>query len=101
MPANPKYLTKSRMQRFAKISAGLLGGYLIAALLHISLALWLPDPKMVLITSVYSIYLVWVLCLIIPFLLKNGWMAWAIYLGIILVLAVTVYFGKSLQPLTA
>ena len=39
MPANKKYLTKSTSQRFAKISAGLDGGYMVTESRHIALCL--------------------------------------------------------------
>ncbi len=98
MPANPKYLTKSSWQKFAKISAGILGGYIISALLHMVLALILPWHKEVLITSVITIYVLWVGLLIVPFLFKNGWKVWAIYLGIIAFLGVCYYFANQQNP---
>ena len=95
MPANKKYLTMSSWQRFAKISAGIVGGYIISALLHIALAYWLPNPEIVLITSVYTLYILWVAIIILSFLAKNGWKLWALYLAIIIVLSVLIYFGKA------
>ncbi len=99
MPANKKYLTTSSWQRFAKISAGIVGGYIISALLHIALAYWLPNPEMVLITSVYTLYILWVAIIIMSFLAKNGWKLWALYLAIIIVLSVLIYFGKAYNPI--
>ncbi|PVW15590.1 hypothetical protein [Marixanthomonas spongiae] len=98
MPANKKYLTTSSWQRFAKISAGIVGGYIISALLHIALAFWLPNPKMVLITSVYTLYMLWVAIIILSFLAKNGWKLWALYVAIILVFSVLIHFGKLYNP---
>ncbi|HBY67104.1 MAG TPA: hypothetical protein DEG69_04655 [Flavobacteriaceae bacterium] len=99
MPANKKHLTMSSWQRFAKISAGIVGGYIISALLHIALAYWLPNPEMVLITSVYTLYILWVATIIMSFLAKNGWKLWALYLAIIIVLSVLIYFGKLYNPI--
>lgn len=99
MPANKKYLTTSSWQRFAKISAGIVGGYIISALLHIALAYWLPNPEMVLITSIYTLYIVWAAIIIMSFLAKNGWKLWAFYLAIIIVLSVLIYFGKTYNPI--
>jgi len=99
MPANKKYLTMSSWQRFAKISAGIVGGYIISALLHIALAYWLPNPEIVLITSVYTLYILWVAIIILSFLAKNGWKLWALYLAIIIVLSVLIYFGKAYNPI--
>ena len=95
MPANPKYLTKSPWQQFAKISAGILGGYLITVLFHINLPLWLPAPREVLISGVYTIFLMWCAMLIVPFLFKNGWKAWLLYIILIVILSLTYYFGNQ------
>ena len=40
MPANKKYLTPSPWQRFAKISAAILGGLIVALMFHLALASW-------------------------------------------------------------
>lgn len=98
MPANPKHLTKSPWQQFAKISAGILGGYIISALLHMCLPLWLPNAKAVLITSIFTLFIVWCALLIIPFLFKNGWKAWLLYVGIIVVLFTIYYLGNQNNP---
>ncbi len=95
MPANPKHLTKSTWQQFAKISSGLLGGYIISSLFHMSLALWLPYSKEVLITAIYTHYIVWCGLLIVPFLFKNGWKAWALYAAVIVLVYVIYYFGNQ------
>jgi len=98
MPANRKYLHKSSWQQFAKISAGILGGYPISALFHMCLSLWLPNPKEVLITSIFTLFIVWCVFLILPFLFKNGWKAWGVYLLLILVLFGIYYLGNQNNP---
>ncbi|MCL6219217.1 hypothetical protein [Zunongwangia pacifica] len=99
MPANKKYLTTSFHQKFAKLTAGIIGGYSISALVHLLLGFWLPDHKIVFITSVFSLFLLWMLLVIIPYLYKNGWKVWGIYLSIIILLYVGVYFGKLYHPI--
>jgi hypothetical protein len=98
MPANTKYLTTSSWQKGAKISAGIIGGYIITALLHLSLALWLPYGKEILITSIYTVFLVWGALLIIPFLFKNGWKIWGLYILISILLYTIYFFGKQQNP---
>lgn len=98
MPANPKYLNKSPWHQFAKIFSGIIGGYIISALLHMCLPLWLPYPKEVLITSIFTLFIVWGALLIIPFLFKNGWKALGLYISIIIVLYVLYYFGNKQNP---
>ncbi|CAL2103920.1 conserved membrane protein of unknown function [Tenacibaculum sp. 190130A14a] len=98
MPANPKHLSKSPSQQFAKISAGIIGGYIVTALFHMCLALWLPNPKEVLITSIYTTFILWCTLLIIPFLFKNGWKAWGLYIAISIVLFGFYYLGNQQNP---
>ena len=97
MPANKKYLS-TPWQQFAKLTAGLIGGYIISALLCMCLALWLPNPKKVLITSIYLLFIFWTCFLIIPYLFKNGWVSWLVYLIIITVLYIGYYLGIQQNP---
>jgi len=98
MPANPKYLEKSPWQSFAKISSGIIGGYIITALFHMSMALWLPNPKEILITSIYTVFVLWVTLLIIPFLFKNGWKVWMFYIVTSVFLFGIYYLGSLNNP---
>ncbi|PCE64434.1 hypothetical protein [Sediminicola luteus] len=98
MPANPKHLNPNPWHQFAKITAGIIGGYIIAALFHMCLPLWLPSPKKVLITSIYTLYMLWVALLIVPFLFRNGWKAWGLYLVIIAILFGLFYLGSPRNP---
>lgn len=99
MPANPKYLTTNKWQRFAKISAGILGGYLVSLAIHLALAQWFPNHENVLITFEFSLFLLWIVLLILPFLFNNGWKIWGIYLSVILFCFVTIYFGRIYHPI--
>jgi len=98
MPANPKYLNKSPWHQFAKISAGIIGGYIISALFHMCLPLWLPSSKNILISSIFTLFIVWCACLIIPFLFKNGWKAWLLYIILIIILFGMYYLGNKNNP---
>ncbi|MGI9526515.1 MAG: hypothetical protein ACR2MS_05325 [Weeksellaceae bacterium] len=88
MPANPKHLTKNPWQRLAKISAGIVGGYFITALLHMMMALLLPNHLEVLITSVITYFVVWSFFLLLPFTFKNGWKVWLFY-----ILGIAILYG--------
>src|SRR5687768_17170792 len=59
MPANPKYLTASRTQRFAKISAGILGGYCVSMSILLALAAWLNHTN-VIISGAFAGFILWV-----------------------------------------
>jgi len=65
MPANKKYLTKSPIQKFLKITAGFLGGYCVMITFHHLLG-YLFEPKNVIITA--------------AFLAKSGWKIWLYYI---------------------
>lgn len=93
MPANPKYLTSSPWQRFARITAAILGGYLLTASLHLLLAKWI-DKTIVIITSSFSGFIVWAVLMVLAFLFKKAWKAWSLYLGLSIVLLLLTYYGK-------
>lgn len=97
MPAKEKYLTASPWQRFAKISAGILGGYLVSMSIHLALASWL-DHVNVLITATFSGFIIWVGFMSLAFLSRNGWRVWMLYLLISIVFTVIAYLGKSFNP---
>ncbi len=100
VPANKKYLTKSKWQKTAKISAAVLGGYLISLMAHLVLSMWLPDHRTVLITLQFSLYLLWIVLFIIPFLFRNGWKCWLIYGAVILVLGAAIVVEKMDSQIT-
>lgn len=94
MPANKKYLS-SGWQRFAKVTAAIIGSLLISSFLFAALAFWLPDYKMAVITSVYGLFPVWITLMVLPFLFENGWKCWLYYIGILIALYVIIYFGRN------
>lgn len=98
MPANKKYLTPSASQRFAKVSAAILGGLIVAVMFHMALATWFNHIA-VIITSTFSAFILWAVLMIVAFLGKNGWKIWGIYLLTSLVLGVVFYFGNQINPI--
>lgn len=99
MPANTKHLTKSPWQRFAKITAAIIGGFILSISVHLAAALWF-DHVTVLITSTFSGFILWAALMIIAFLGKNGWKIWVIYLLLTGMFALAIYFGKIYSPVT-
>ena len=89
MPANPKY--SSGTERAAKITAGLIGGYVLSAMFHYVLGLLVENKAIVAATSIYTLYMLWMVLFIIPFMLKSGGRAWVYYLISIVLLAVIAY----------
>lgn len=85
MPANKKYLS-SPFQRFLKISAGFVGGYMVMLSFHVMLT-YLFDKKDVIITSAFTGYILWAILLLLAFLAKSGWKIWGYYLLISILFA--------------
>lgn len=79
MPANSKYLTPAFWPRFSKITAAIIGSYLVTMTFHLMLATYL-DKNIVLITSAFTAFILWATLMILTFLAKNGWKVWGIFL---------------------
>lgn len=94
MPANPKYLTQSKTERVAKITAAIIGGYLVSITFHLALTTWF-DQATIVITMAYSSFTLWVALMVIAFLAKNGWKIWAIYLALTTSSLITLYLGAK------
>ncbi|MEM0575846.1 hypothetical protein [Flavobacterium polysaccharolyticum] len=99
MPANPKYLTRSKGQRFLKISAAILGGYLVSISFHLALAAWF-NKAAIIMTMAFSSSILWVALMVVAFLGKNGFKIWGIYLLLTLIFALTLYLGQTYNPTT-
>jgi len=97
MPANPKYLTQSKWQRFAKITAAILGGYFVSVTFHLALASWLNRAN-VLMTMAFSGFILWVALMVVAFLAKSGWKIWGVYLLLTLVFSLFIYLGQTYNP---
>ena len=98
MPANPKYLTQSKWQRFAKITAAILGGYFVSVTFHLALASWFNRAN-ILMTMAFSGFILWVALMVVAFLAKNGWKIWGLYLLLFLVFSLFIYLGQTYNPM--
>ena len=98
MPANKKYLTQSPWQRFAKISAAILGGLMVAVTFHMALASWF-DHVSIIITSTFTAFILWAILMVVAFLAKNGWKIWGLYLLVSATLGLVYYFGIQTLPI--
>lgn len=97
MPANPKYLTQSPWQRFAKITAAILGGYFVSVTFHLALASWFSRAN-ILMTMAFSGFILWVALMIVAFLAKSGWKIWGLYILLTLVFSLFIYLGQTYNP---
>ena len=78
MPANKKYLS-TPFQRFLKITAGFIGGYVVMISFHV-LVTHIFEKKDVVATACFTGYLLWAVLLLLAFLAKSGWKIWGLYL---------------------
>ena len=78
MPAKKKYLTKSPIERFFKITAGFIGGYFVMISFH-HLFSYFFEPKYVVITAAFTGYILWAVLLLLAFLAERAWKIWLVY----------------------
>ncbi|MEM6317835.1 MAG: hypothetical protein AAF960_09195 [Bacteroidota bacterium] len=97
MPAKTQYLSSPK-QRALKITAGIIGGYVLAMAFQLAIGAWLTDKAPMIITSAYASFFLWVGLMIVAFLAKNGWRIWGIYLGMTAVFGVIIYLGMVQIP---
>ena len=81
MPANPKYLSKSKWESISKLLAGFIGGFAVVVSLHTLLGT-LFDRSYIITTSYVSGLLIWSALLIVAFLPKRSWKIWLLYVAI-------------------
>lgn len=86
MPAQTRYLS-SRGQRALKITAAILGGYLVSASFHLMLGALPFGREVVVVLSGISFFMVWTGLMVMGFLVRNGWKLWGIYLVLTLIFA--------------
>lgn len=97
MPANPKYLTQSKWQRFAKITAAIIGGYFVSVSFHLALASWFNRVN-VIITMAFTAFILWVVLMVVAFLAKSALKIWGIYLLLTLIFSFLIYLGQTYHP---
>lgn len=95
MPANPKYLTPPGWQRFAKVSAAILGSFLVSVSFHLMLAAWVSDRKPLFLTYSFTLFLMWCTLMLFAFLFENGWKCWAWYGGASLLFTILTAWGLA------
>ncbi len=93
MPANKKFLTTSPLQRFAKFTAGFIGGYIVTITFHLAISQWI-DRADILITMAFSGFIMWASLMIVAFIAKNGWKIWGIYILISMLFSTITYLNK-------
>ncbi|MDR2223661.1 MAG: hypothetical protein LBE34_13165 [Flavobacteriaceae bacterium] len=82
MPANKKHLETSLVERFLKITGGLIGGFLVSITFHLFLMYFFPSPP-IYTTMFVTGYLLWAILFIVAFLINKAYKVWLIYGGLI------------------
>lgn len=95
MPAKQKYLS-STGQRILKISAGILGGYMLSTAFHLFLAHVPAIGFDLLVSGTFSGFVLWVILMVFAFLARNGWVVWGIYLVLTLLFGLLAYLGGTI-----
>jgi hypothetical protein len=93
MPANIKYLS-SAVERALKISAAIVGGYLVSASFHLMVGTVPFSREIIVVLSGVSFFLVWGGLMILAFLAHKGWKIWCIYLALTLAFGAITWFLK-------
>ena len=93
MPANKKYLLKTRLGRGSKVLASTLGSLFAVLFFHTAMFFFF-DPKQVLTTTLYSVFISWVLLMLITYWIKKPWVSWLILTIIFTVSLIGIYIGK-------
>ncbi|MEM1338364.1 MAG: hypothetical protein AAF634_06080 [Bacteroidota bacterium] len=94
MPANKKYLLRTRLGRTSKILAATIGSFLSTASFHVAL-LFFFDKSKVLATALYSIFISWVLLMLMVYYVKRPWVSWAVLVFILFLSVFAIYLGKT------
>lgn len=81
MPANPKYLSTT-WQRVGKVSAGIIGGFIVTTVLNMAVGVLLKDKSVLVMTSIWSSWLMWVTLMLVAFSFDKAWKVWLLYIGI-------------------
>lgn len=97
MPANKKHLNPTFHQRFAKITAGFVGGFILTTVLFFTAAIF-TDHRIVFLILKFAGFIVWCVFMILPFLFRNGWKAWGYYLLFIGLFLLILYYSNSYSP---
>lgn len=97
MPANKKHLS-TPWQRFAKITAGFLGGYFVTMSLHMAFTVWTNSTN-VIITSAFTGFILWATLMVVAFTAKNGWKIWGIYILLTILFLSIMYLGDIYNPI--
>lgn len=92
MPANPKYLSNP-WSRAGKISAAILGGYIVTMTIHMAFGILLEDKQPLVLTTIWSSWIMWIFFMILAFTFDKAWKAWALYTAITLLAGIVIYLN--------
>ena len=92
MPAKKKYLSGG-WKRFSKVTAAILGSYIVAMSVHVAVIKLAMDDTPWLLTSSYSSFLLWTGLMVLAFFIKKAWHVWGIYAVISSICSILIFTG--------
>ena len=93
MPANKKYLTRSKWAKAGKFLAAILGGFLSSTAFHLALAS-VFDTVIVWGTAIYTTFILWGFFILWVYWIRVAWKAWLVSFAVVAVSAVVIYVSK-------
>lgn len=95
MPAKKEYLT-SPGQRAIKIATAILGGYFLSITFHLFIATLLPTEgrDIVMLTSTFTLFLLWGILMILPFLSKSAWKILGSYILLTIIFSIIIFLTR-------
>lgn len=91
MPANSKYLS-SRWSRMGKVSAAILAAFILTTSVHLAIGHMMPDKTTLVMTSIWSSWIMWAGLMVYAFTFERAWRVWALYLGLSALFALIIIF---------
>lgn len=92
MPANPKYLSNN-WSRAGKISAAILGGYIVTIAIHMAIGIMMEDKQPLVLTTIWSSWIMWIFFMILAFTFNKAWKAWGLYAFLTLIAGIIIYLN--------
>lgn len=94
MPANKEYLTHGTAERIGKVSAALVGSFLVAVSSMLALASWSDRPSVVFMSYTYLLILVWCALMLVAFLFRKAWKCWLLYASLVVIFITFFLIGR-------
>ena len=93
MPANKKYLLKTRLGRTSKILAAIIGSLAASIMVHLALS-FLVGRTYIVPASMLTFMILWVTFMVLVYWIEKPWKSWLMLLSIVVVCGLVVALVK-------